>query len=50
MLQARDIVAPLKYGQVAIFGISIALLLTFWKAGYYDKDEIRMDPMFKIVR
>ncbi|KRT82507.1 hypothetical protein AMK59_4448, partial [Oryctes borbonicus] len=50
MLEAREMVTPIKYGQVAIFGISIALLLTFWRAGLYERDEHKMDPMFKIVR
>ncbi|KAI4470470.1 hypothetical protein MML48_1g03976 [Holotrichia oblita] len=50
MLEARQMVTPIKYGQVAIFGVSTALLLTFWRAGLYERDEHKMDPMFKIVR
>lgn len=50
MLKARNIVTPIKYGQVAIFGISVAVLLTLWRAGLYERDESRTDPMFSIIK
>ncbi|XP_060535730.1 transmembrane protein 135-like isoform X2 [Cylas formicarius] len=47
MLVARHLVRNVAYGDVAIFGASMALLLTYFKGGCHKETN---DPMFRVLR
>lgn len=47
MAVAREIVKPLKYGQVIIFGLSSSILIYFFRSGQH---LIQKDSLFDILR
>lgn len=50
MLLSRNMVRSVKYGEVAIFGASMALLLAFYKGGLHKTSSGRSDSMFGVLR
>ncbi|KAL3275126.1 hypothetical protein HHI36_019897 [Cryptolaemus montrouzieri] len=51
MLLSRNLVKNIKYGDVAVFAVSSALLLTYYKSGWHKKDESpKTDSIFGILR
>lgn len=47
MAVSRKLVRNINHGDVALFGVSMAILLTYYKKGYH-KDV--SDSMFKVLR
>lgn len=51
MALSRQMVRPIRHGQVALFSLSIATLLAFYKGGLHKaKAEDRSDSMFGVLR
>ncbi|XP_074042806.1 transmembrane protein 135 isoform X1 [Leptinotarsa decemlineata] len=51
MARSRGLVRNIKYGDVAIFGISMAILSVFFKGGHHkNSDSNREDTMFRVMR
>lgn len=50
MAVSRNMVRNIKYGDVALFSGSMAILLMYFKGGYYNNTGSQLDPMFKVLR
>lgn len=50
MAVSRNIVKPIKNGQVAIFSLCIAILLFYYKGGHTKNADKKSDSMFGILR
>lgn len=50
MAISRNMVKNIRYGDVALFGGSIALLLMYFKGGYHKNSHSEKDPMFGLLR
>lgn len=51
MAVSRNMVTPIKNGHVAIFSVSIAILLALYKSGHHKlKDKDKSDSMFGVLR
>ncbi|CAH1108400.1 unnamed protein product [Psylliodes chrysocephalus] len=51
MARSRDMVGDIKYGNVAIFSISMAILSFYFKSGLHtNSDDCYSDPMFRVMR
>lgn len=50
MARSRNIVHNVKYGDIAIYSLSMAVLLTFFKGGYHGGSENKVDAVFRVIR
>ncbi|KAJ8964926.1 hypothetical protein NQ317_014459 [Molorchus minor] len=50
MAKSRNWVHNIKYGDVAIYSVSMALLLMYYKGGHHKNSNSSSDSMFRVLR
>ncbi|KAJ8948984.1 hypothetical protein NQ318_023008 [Aromia moschata] len=50
MAKSRNWVQNIKYGDVAIYSVSMALLLMYYKGGHHKNSDSKSDSMFRVLR